>query len=142
MKIKYLDHVSIQRDADSGDKHSPPDGFIEMGFNGCSPMHVNLDGKEFIILDYQHSDTQTFPHQKKRENHWQYVYDCFKYMVRYSAIHEFPKPTFIDLIKFETDDDMTEAFVLHYKNASNGNAWQTDEYNAAKTRALARALGE
>ena len=24
--------VSIQRDADSGDKHTPPDGFIEMGF--------------------------------------------------------------------------------------------------------------
>ena len=69
LKIRYLDHVSIQRDADSGDKHSPPDGFIEMGFNGCSPMHVNLDGKEFIILDYQHSDTQTFPRsERKRES--------------------------------------------------------------------------
>ena len=142
LKIKYLDHVSVQRDADSGDKHTPPDGFIEMGFNGCSPMHVNLVDKEFIILDYQHSDTQTFPHQKEREDYWQYVYDCFTYMVEYATKHEFPKPTFIDLIKFETDDDMNDAFVLHYKNASNGNAWQTDKYNAAKTKALVRALGD
>ena len=36
---------------------------------------------------------------------------------------------------------MEEAFIMHYKNASNGNAWQTDEYNAAKTKALARVLG-
>ena len=142
LKIKYLDHVSVQRDAYSGDKHTPPDGFIEMGFNGCSPMHVNLKDKEFIILDYQHSDTQTFPHQKERENYWQYVYDCFTYIVKYSSMYEFPKPTFIDLIKFETDDDMNDAFILHYKNASNGNAWQTDEYNTAKTKALVRALGE
>ena len=28
LKIKYIDHVSIQRDADSGDKHTPPDGYI------------------------------------------------------------------------------------------------------------------
>ena len=84
----------------------------------------------------------SFPHQKEREDYWQYVYDCFTYMVEYATKHEFPKPTFIDLIKFETDDDMNDAFVLHYKNASNGNAWQTDEYNAAKTKALVRALGD
>ena len=142
LKIKYIDHVSIQRDADSGDKHTPPKGFIEMGFNGCSPMHVNLEGREFVILDYQHSDTQTFPHQKERENHWQYVWDCFNYMVWYAAKYRFPKPTFIDLIKFETDDHMEDAFVIHYKNASNGNAWQSEEYNAAKTEALNRVLGD
>ena len=119
LKIKYMDQVSVQRDADSGDKHSPPPGYIEMGFNGCSPMHVNLVEKEFHILDYQHSDTQTFPHQKERENYWQYVYDCFTYMVDYGSYYQFPKPTFIDLIKFEEDDSMEDAFVLHYKNASN-----------------------
>jgi len=113
-----------------------------MGFNGCSPMHVNLEGREFVILDYQHSDTQTFPHQKERENHWQYVWDCFNYMVWYAAKYRFPKPTFIDLIKFETDDHMEDAFVIHYKNASNGNAWQSEEYNAAKTEALNRVLGD
>ena len=36
---------------------------------------------------------------------------------------------------------MEDAFVLHYKNASNGNAWQSDEYNALKTEALNRVLG-
>ena len=142
LKIKYMDHVSIQRDADSGGKHTPPDGYIEMGFNGCSPMHVNLEEKEFLILDYQHSDTQTFPHQKEREDYWQYVYDCFTYMVGYANKFEFPKPTFIDLIKFEVDDNMEDSFVLHYKNASNGNAWQTDEYNTQKTKALSRVLSE
>jgi hypothetical protein len=42
----------------------------------------------------------------------------------------------------ETDDDMNDAFVIHYKNASNGNAWQSEEYNAAKTKALKNVLGE
>ena len=141
LKTKYIDMVSVQRDAPSGDKHTPPDGFIEMGFNGCSPMHVNLKEEEFHILDYQHSNTQTFPHQKEREDYWQYAYDCFAYMVAYASKYQFPKPTFIDLIKFEEDDSMEDAFILHYKNASNGNAWQSDEYNALKTKALNRVLG-
>ncbi len=105
-------------------------------------MHLNLEEKEFHILDYQHSDTQTFPHQKERENYWQYVYDCFTYMVHYASKYQFPKPTFIDLIKFEEDDNMEESFILHYKNASNGNAWQSDEYNSKKTEALSRVLSE
>lgn len=143
LKIKYLDQVSIQRDTFCpDDKHSPPDGYVEMGFNGCSPMHVNLDEGEFVILDYQHSNTRTFPHQKERDDYWQYVYDCFTYMVNYSNKHEFPKPTFIDLIKFEVDDNMEDAFILHYKNASNSNPWQTEEYNLQKTKALSKVLAE
>ena len=63
-------------------------------------------------------------------------------MVGYANKFEFPKPTFIDLIKFEVDDNMEDSFVLHYKNASNGNAWQTDEYNTQKTKALSRVLSE
>ena len=59
-------------------------------------------------------------------------------MVQYAAKYEFPKPTFIDLIKFEVDDNMEEAFILHYKNASNGNAWQSDEYNSKKQRLCLR----
>ena len=55
---------------------------------------------------------------------------------------KFPKPTFIDLIKFEIDDNMEDAFILHYKNASNGNAWQSDEYNSKKTKALSNVLSE
>ena len=62
-------------------------------------------------------------------------------MVDYGSYYQFPKPTFIDLIKFEEDDSMEDAFVLHYKNASNGNAWQSDDYNALKTRSLNRVLG-
>ena len=142
LKIKYIDHVSIQRDAYSGDEHTPPDGYIEMGLNGCAPMHVNLDNNEFIILDYQESNERTFPHQKERKEYWQYLHDCFSYMVQYAAKYEFPKPTFIDLIKFEVDDNMEDAFILHYKNASNGNAWQSDEYNSKKTKALSNVLSE
>ena len=142
LKIKYIDFVSVQRDAYSGDEHTPPDGYIEMGLNGCSPMHVNLDNNEFIILDYQESNKRTFPHQKEREEYWQYLHDCFSYMVQYGAKYEFPKPTFIDLIKFEIDDNMEDAFILHYKNASNGNAWQSDEYNSKKTKALSNVLSE
>ena len=141
LKIKYIDQVSIQRDTFCpDDKHSPPDGYIEMGFNGCSPMHVNLQEGEFVILDYQHSNNKTFPHQKERDDYWQYVYDCFTYMVEYSNKYDFPKPTFIDLIKFEVDDKMEDAFILHYKNASNSNPWQNEEYNLQKTKALSKVL--
>ena len=63
-------------------------------------------------------------------------------MVEYASKYEFPKPTFIDLVKFEVDDNMEDAFILHYKNASNGNAWQSDEYNSKKTKALSRVLSE
>jgi len=37
---------------------------------------------------------------------------------------------------------MEDAFILHYKNASNGNAWQSDEYNSKKTKALSKVLSE
>ena len=142
LKIKYMDYISVQRDADSGDEHTPPEGFIEMGFNGCSPMHVNFEEGECIILDYQESSSRTFPHQKERENYWEYVHGCFAYMVEFGEKYEFPKPTFIDLVKFDDDDDMDKAFILHYKNASNSNPWQTEEYNEAKTQALKNVLEE
>ena len=141
LKIKYIDMVSVQRDiAYEGDEHAPPEGYIEMGFNGCSPMHVNLDDGEFVILDYQHSNHKTFPHQKHRDDYWQYVYDCFTYMVKFAEDNSFPKPTFIDLIKFEEDDDMKESFILHYKNGSNSNVWQNEDYNNKKTVSLNKGL--
>ena len=141
LKIKYIDMVSVQRDiAYEGDEHAPPEGYIEMGFNGCSPMHVNLDDGEFVILDYQHSNHKTFPHQKHRDDYWQYVYDCFTYMVKFAEDNSFPKPTFIDLIKFEEDDDMKESFILHYKNGSNSNVWQNEDYNNKKTVSLNKVL--
>ena len=37
---------------------------------------------------------------------------------------------------------MDKAFVLHYKNASNSNPWQTSEYNESKTKALNNVLNE
>ena len=61
-------------------------------------------------------------HIKRKERTTGSMYDCFTYMVEYASKYQFPKPTFIDLIKFEEDDSMEDAFVLHYKNASNGNA--------------------
>ena len=63
-------------------------------------------------------------------------------MVEFGEKYEFPKPTFIDLVKFDDDDDMDKAFILHYKNASNSNPWQTEEYNEAKTQALKNVLEE
>ena len=53
-------------------------------------------------------------------------------MVDYANKYDFPKPTFIDLIKFETDDNMEDAFILHYKNGSNSNVWQNEDYNDKK----------
>ena len=61
-------------------------------------------------------------------------------MVDYANKYDFPKPTFIDLIKFETDDNMENAFILHYKNGSNSNVWQNEDYNVKKTNSLERVL--
>ena len=105
-------------------------------------MHVNFEEGECVILDYQESDKRTFPHQKERENYWEYVYDCFSYMGEFAEKYALPKPTFIDLVKFADDDEMDKAFVLHYKNASNSNPWQTSEYNESKTKALNNVLNE
>ena len=63
-------------------------------------------------------------------------------MVEFAGKFKFPKPTFIDLIKVETDDDISNAFVFHYKNASNSHSWMGDQYNTNKTTALYNVLNE
>ena len=63
-------------------------------------------------------------------------------MVKFANDYSFPKPTFIDLIKLEEDDDMSDAFILHYKNGSNSNVWQNDNYNDNKTMSLNKVLSK
>ena len=155
LEIKYLDQMSIQRDYPTpGDPHSvPEDGkTIEVGINGSWPIHVKYDPiKNYIplfnefsikIINVQESDKRTYPHQKERTNYWKYVRNCFQYMMEFASKHKFPKPTFIDFIKVETDDDIKNAFVFHYKNASNSHSWMGDQYNIDKTKALYSVLNE
>lgn len=155
LKINYLDQVSIQRDYPTpGDPHSvPEDGnIIEVGLNGSWPIHVKYNKEKNYILPFdefsikiinvQDSDKRTYPHQKERNNYWKYVHKCFQYMVEFAAKHKFPKPTFIDLIKVETDDEIENAFIFHYKNASNSHSWMGNQYNIDKTKALYSVLDE
>ena len=62
--------------------------------------------------------------------------------MEFASKHKFPKPTFIDFIKVETDDDIKNAFVFHYKNASNSHSWMGEQYNVEKTKALYSVLNE
>lgn len=156
LKIRYLDQVSIQRDYPTpGDPHSVPGNgnIIEVGLNGSWPIHVECDPEKNYILPFheftikiinvQESEKRTYPHQKERDNYWKYIRSCFQYMMtEFSAKHKFPKPTFIDLIKFETDDNIENAFIFHYKNASNGHCWMTQQYNEEKTKALQSVFNE
>ena len=113
LKIRYIDHVSIQRDADSGDKHTPPKGFIEMD-SWVFTYAWNLEGREFVILDYQHLILR-LSHIKKKERITGSMSGIVSTIWYGMLLSIKPKPTFIDLIKFETDDRMEDAFVIHYR---------------------------
>ena len=58
--------------------------------------------------------------------------------------YEFPKPTFIDLIKFEEDDSMEREKLHYYKNAkSNGNIRRLMNIMLQEdTEKLSRVLGD
>ena len=154
LKEKYIDMVCLQRDIKvEGDPHSVSDETIEVGLNGCYALHVNFSHDENTIIPFeeksavkimgaQDSDVRALPHQIERSNFWEYLRRSFQYIIdNFSVKHEFPKPTFIDLIKFETDD-IEDAFIFHYKNASNDHCWQNEQYNQSKTKSLHKVLNE
>jgi hypothetical protein len=55
--------------------------------------------------------------------------------------------SFVDFLKFETDDNLLQdAFIFHYKNASNTLPWMKGDigvqYNQIKTQALQNLLNQ
>lgn len=113
----------------------------EICINGCSQMFADFEDCTVQINDYQHSHLKTFPHQTDRENYWEYVYKNYDSIIKIGEKNEFPKPTYVDLIKLEKDDNIVkDSFIFHYKNASNTLPWMNEQYNYYKTIALDRFL--
>lgn len=155
LKIKYLDQISIQRDVYvKEDPHtiSSDETQIEVGINGSLAVLLGFDKDTKKILPFKvsspiikggayDSDERSYPHQKKRENYWDYFKNAFQYIIdEFVVKYNFPKPSFIDLIKVETDDNMKDSFIFHYKNASNSHVWMGEDYNLKKTESLKMLL--
>lgn len=138
LKTKYIDQWGVLVDVD------PP---YEINLNGCAQMFADFDRGEVNIRDYQECNLRTFPHQKERENYWEYAYNNFDIIMKVAEQNNFPKPTFVDFLKFETDDNLLhDAFIFHYKNASNTLPWMKGDigvqYNQIKTQALQNLLNQ
>lgn len=138
LKTKFVDQWGVLVDLE------PP---FEINLNGCAQMFANFDEGTVEIKNYQESNTRTFPHQKERSNYWEYCYNNFSSVRRLAEEYNFPKPIFIDLLKFEEDDSIVEdSFIFHYKNASNTLPWMKGdigvEYNNNKTICLKNLLNK
>ena len=136
IKERYIDQWGVLVDIE------PP---FEVNYSGCGQMFANFDKGEVEIRDYQESNLRTFPHQTQRENYWEYAYNNFDTIMKVARENNFPRPTFVDMLKFETDENLLQdAFIFHYKNASNTLPWMKGEvgeiYNTEKTECLNKFL--
>jgi hypothetical protein len=138
LKTKYIDQWGLLVDVEAP---------YEINLNGCAQMFADFEQGAVEIKNYQESNLRTFPHQIDRQNYWEYLYKNFNEIIEVCRENNFPKPTFVDMLKFETDDDLFQnAFIFHYKNASNTLPWMKGEvgevYNKDKTECLIKFLSE
>jgi len=138
LKTKYVDQWGVLVDVEAP---------FEINLNGCAQMFANFQEGTVEIKNYQESNEKTFPHQKQRDAYWEYIYKNFVSILKIGAENNFPRPTFVDFLKFEQDDDlMQDAFIFHYKNASNTLPWMQGDigvqYNQYKTQALSNLLNQ
>jgi hypothetical protein len=137
LKINYIDQWGLCED----DK--VPN---QLSLNGCSEFKINFDEETLDITQYQYSDSKTFPHQVDREDYWDYFSENYIKIKNITKKYNFPKPTFIDFMKLEKDNSIDDAFIFHYKNASNTLPWMKGEagemYNKEKTECLKKFLND
>lgn len=138
IKERYIDQWGVLVDVQAP---------YEVNYSGCGQMFADFEKGEVEIRDYQESNLRTFPHQTERENYWEYVYKNFDTIMKVARENNFPKPTFVDMLKFETDENLLQdAFIFHYKNASNTLPWMKGDvgiqYNQIKTQALRNLLNQ
>jgi hypothetical protein len=79
---------------------------------------------------------KSFPHQTPRLQYWEYFLKNYSDINKIVTKYNFPKPTYLDFIKFEKDETIDTAFILHYKSGSNYQTWANDNYNKNKTTIL------
>lgn len=117
--------------------------FEEVCINGCAQYFVNFKEKHIRATDPQAlipPNTKTFPHQSERPDYWSYFNSNFTKIKNISQQYNFPTPTYMDLIKLESENDINNSFIIHYKSASNYQPWATPDYNSQKTSALKNFL--
>jgi hypothetical protein len=137
LKINYIDQWGLCEDL------NVPNQLV---LNGCSEFKINFEEETLDITQYQHSDSKTFPHQIDRENYWEYFCKNYCKIRDITNEYNFPKPTFVDFMKLEKDNSIDDAFIFHYKNASNTLPWMKGDvgevYNKNKTECLIKFLSE
>lgn len=114
--------------------------FIELTVNGCAQYFMNLENKKLEIRDPRtlvyDDNLKSFPHQISRPHYWEYFLNNYSDINKIVTKYNFPKPIYLDFIKFEKDETIDTSFILHYKSASNYQAWANDDYNINKTTIL------
>ena len=137
LKINYIDQWGLCEDS------KVPSQLV---LNGCSEFKIDFENETLEITQYQNSDIKTFPHQVDRENYWEYFCDNYIKIKDITEKYNFPKPTFVDFMKLEKDNSIDDAFIFHYKNASNTLPWMKGDvgeiYNQQKTECLEKFLSD
>ena len=131
LKNLYLSQFSI------GDDRSDN---VELTLNGCFCYYFNVQKNEVKISQNPWSENKIFPHEKQKTNFWEHALPFFLSMVSWAKKYNFPKPTFIDLIKLESNYQIEDSFIFHYKAGSNYMPWMNDSYNQSKTESLNKVL--
>ena len=134
LKLRYWDQVGLLRD-----QQVP----FEICLNGCAQYFADFTDDTLDARDPQASlppAPKTFPHQKDRQEYWEYFYNMFSRLTEISKQYSFPKPTYFDFLKAEEEDNIDNAFIFHYKAAGNYEPFQNDKYNSEKTEALKKVL--
>lgn len=132
LKSLYLSQFAILEDMNLNS--------IKTNLNGSFDIFIDIQSNKVNIPVKPYSDKKIFPHEIERENIWNYPLSFLFSMLKWTNKFNFPKPTFVDLIKVENDDSIDQSFIFHYKAGSNYMPWATQEYNELKTESLFKVL--
>lgn len=114
--------------------------------NGNLKVRFTRDPKDaFTIYEFDQrmiSNTRCFPYEREQRNYLEYyvrnILKVEEFMHHYQLA--FPRPTYFDLLSYDSFESEKDFFVFHYKSGSNYQPWATAEYNELKTRELEKLL--
>lgn len=131
LKNLYLSQMSIGDDRSNN---------IELTLNGYFGYFLNLQTNQVSMSQNPWNENKIFPHEKEKKSFFEPSLNFFLSMLNWITTYDFPKPTFVDLIKLEDDCKVEDSFIFHYKAGSNYMPWANDFYNKSKTKALDKVL--
>ena len=134
LNILYLTQLGLCED------YKKP--FVVTSINGCFGYDFDFDKNEIIlkgegVFDGAHIyENKIFPHENEIKDYFEKSTDMMIDMIKIIENYNFPKPTFVDLIKVESGFSIKDSFIFHYKAASNYCSWADEIYNKKKTQSL------